>query len=153
MAKYVIDLPLGTYHTTSNFTVANAAWQGMSAEERAGFARAANKASALFTQNWGYDRPENVRKKAVEAGLEIIPATQEMIDATNAFREADIEAAVKVATEQLGVTDAKAKIERFRELVAKWTAIVGETGGDVGKITARVQEEIWDKVDYATYGL
>ena len=153
VAKYVIDLPLGTYHTTSNFTVGTAAWQGLTPDERAGFARAANKASALFTQNWGYDRPENVRKKAVEAGLEIIPATQEMIDATNAFREADIDAAVKVATEQLGVTDAKAKIERFRGLVAKWTAIVGEAGGDVEKITARVQEEIWNKVDYSTYGL
>ena len=153
VAKYVIDLPLGTYHTTSNFTVASGAWAEMTPDVRAGLARAANRASALFTENWGYERPENVRKQAVEAGLEIIPATQEMIDATNEFRKNDINAAIEVATSQLGVTDAEAKIARFRELVDKWTAIVAELDGDVAKITAKVQEEVWDKVDYSTYGL
>ncbi|MBO6718536.1 MAG: C4-dicarboxylate TRAP transporter substrate-binding protein [Rhizobiaceae bacterium] len=153
VAKYIIDLPLGTYHTTSNFTVTNAAWADMSPEERAGLARAANRASALFTENWGYERPENVRKQAIEAGLEIIPATQEMIDATNEFRKTDIDTAVEVATSQLGVKDAAAKIARFQELVAKWTAIVEAADGDVAAITAKVQEEVWDKVDYSTYGL
>lgn len=153
VAKYIIDLPLGTYHTTSNFTVTNATWASLSVDERKGFARAANKASALFTQNWGYDRPENVRKQAQEKGIEIIPATQEMIDATNAFRQSDLETAVKVAESQLGVKDAAAKIARFRELVAKWTKLVDEANGDVAAITAKVQAEIWDKVDYSTYGL
>jgi TRAP-type C4-dicarboxylate transport system substrate-binding protein len=153
VAKYIIDLPLGTYHTTSNFTVTTGAWSDMSPEERAGLARAANKASALFTENWGYERPEKARQAALDAGLEIIPATQEMIDATNAFRETDVDTAVEVATSQLGVEDAEAKIARFQELVDKWTAIVEELDGDVEKITARVQEEVWDKVDYSTYGL
>ncbi len=153
VAKYVIDVPLGTYHTTSNFTVAMPAWQAMTPEERAGFARAANKSSALFTQNWGYERPDKARKAALDAGLEIIPASQDILDQTDAFRQSDLATAITVATEQLKVKDAEAKIARFRALVEKWTAIVEETGGDVGKITARVQEEVWDKVDYATYGL
>jgi TRAP-type C4-dicarboxylate transport system substrate-binding protein len=153
VAKYIIDLPLGTYHTTSNFTVTNAAWAEMSVDERKGFARAANKASALFTNNWGYERPENVRKQAGEKGIEIIPASQDMIDATNAFRKNDLETAVKVAEGQLGVKDAAAKIARFRELVDKWTKIVDEAKGDVAMITAKVQEEVWDKVDYSAYGL
>jgi TRAP-type C4-dicarboxylate transport system substrate-binding protein len=153
VAKYVIELPLGTYHTTSNFTVANAAWSSMSVDERKGFARAANKSSALFTNNWGYERPENVRKQAAEKGLEFIQASQDMLDATNAFRQSDLETAVKVAEGSLGVKDAAAKIARFRELVAKWTKLVEEANGDVAAITAKVQAEVWDKVDYATYGL
>lgn len=153
VAKYIIDLPLGTYHTTSNFTVASSTWESLTPEERAGLARAANKASALFTENWGYERPEKVRQQAIEAGLEVIPATQEMIDATDAFRESDLETAVKVGEEQLGVKDAAAKIERFQELVTKWTKLVEEANGDVDAIAAKVQEEVWDKVDYTTYGL
>lgn len=153
VAKYIVDLPLGTYHTTSNFTVANAAWAQMTPDERRGFARAANKASALFTQNWGYDRPDKVRKQAMEKGIEIIPASQDLIDATNQFRKTDLETAVKVAESQLGVKDAAAKIARFQELVAKWTKIVDDAKGDVAAITAKVQEEVWDKVDYTTYGL
>lgn len=153
VAKYVIELPLGTYHTTSNFTVASAAWSSLTPDERKGFARAANKSSALFTQNWGYDRPDNVRKMAKDKGLELIPASQDVLDATDAFRKSDPETAVKIAESQLGVKDAAAKIAHFRELVDKWTKIVDEAGGDVGKITAKVQEEVWDKVDYSTYGL
>lgn len=153
VVKYIVDLPLGTYHTTSNFTVANGTWSALSEEERKGFVRAANRASALFTENWGYERPDDVRAQAAEKGIEIIPASQDMIDATDAFRQSDLDTAVKVATEQLGVTDAAAKIARFRELVDKWTAIVDETGGDTDAIAAKVQEEVWDKVDYSTYGL
>jgi len=153
VAKYIVEVPLGTYHTTSNFTVALPAWQALTPEERAGFARAANKSSALFTQNWGYDRPDNARQTARDAGIEIIPASQDLIDATDAFRQNDLKAAVEVATTQLGVQDADAKIARFKDLVDKWTAIVAETGDDVTAIAARVQEEVWDKVDYATYGL
>lgn len=153
VVKYIIDLPLGTYHTTSNFTVATSVWSELSAEERAGFVRAANRASADFTQSWGYDRAANARQTAIDAGVEVIPATQELLDATNEFRATDTDAAIEVATSQLGVNDAAGKIARFQELVDKWTAIVDELGGDKDAIAARVQEEVWDKVDYSTYGL
>ncbi|WP_196259779.1 C4-dicarboxylate TRAP transporter substrate-binding protein [Pelagibacterium limicola] len=153
VAKYVIDVPLGTYHTTSNFTVASNVWAELTPDQRAGFARAANRASALFTENWGYERPGQARQVALDNGLEIIPGPQDIIDATEAFRADDIASAVQVAETQLGVSDAAAKIARFQELVDKWTTIVDELDGDVEAITARVQEEIWDKVDWNTYGL
>lgn len=153
VAKYVVELPLGTYHTTSNFTVANSAWSELTPEERAGFARAANRSSALFTESWGYTRPENVRKQAAEAGLEFITASQDMLDATNEFRFSDVATAVTVAEGQLGVTGAADKIARFQALVEKWTAITDAANGDVDAIAAAVQTEVWDKVDYTTYGL
>ncbi|PCJ83439.1 MAG: C4-dicarboxylate ABC transporter substrate-binding protein [Hyphomicrobiales bacterium] len=153
VAKYIIDLPLGTYHTTSNFTVANGVWAELSVDERAGFVRAATKSGTLFTQNWGYERPGEARKTATDAGLEIIPASQDMLDATNAFRGTDVDAAIAVAVEQLGVADAAEKIARFQALVDKWTSIVASVDGDVDAIVAKVQSEVWDKVDFSTYGL
>lgn len=149
--KYIIDLPLGTYHTTSNFTVASGVWAELTPEERAGFVRAATTAGTAFTQNWGYERAEGARQAAIDAGLEIIPASQDMIDATNAFRKTDLATAIEIATNQLGVKDAAGKIGHFQELVTKWTAIVDGLDADV--IAAKVQEEVWDKVDYTTYGL
>ena len=151
--KYIIDLPLGTYHTTSNFTVASSVWADLTPEERAGFVRAANKASTAFTQAWGYERAAAARKAAADAGIEVIPASQDMIDATNAFRKTDLDSAVEIATNNLKVKDAAAKIARFQELVAKWTTIVEGANGDAEAIAAKVQEEVWDKVDYAAYGL
>jgi len=153
VAKYIIDVPLGTYHTTSNFTVASSVWAELTPELRAGFARAANRSSTLFTQSWGYDRAANARQTAIDAGIEIIPASQDLLDATNEFRFTDIDNAVAVAESQLGVTNAAEKIARFQELVEKWTAITNAANGDVDAIAAAVQEEVWDKVDWATYGL
>jgi TRAP-type transport system periplasmic protein len=45
--------------------------------------RAANRASAAFTQNWGYDRAEQAREAAREAGLEVLEVDQELLDATD----------------------------------------------------------------------
>lgn len=153
VAKYIIDLPLGTYHTTSNFTVASGTWADLSVEERAALARAANTASTAFTQSWGYERAAGARKAATDAGIEIVPASQDMIDATNAFRESDLAEAIKLAEEQMGVKNAGDKIAAFQALVEKWTKIVDDLGGDEAAIAAKVQEEVWDKVDYGTYGL
>lgn len=153
VVKYIVDLPLGTYHTTSNFTVANGVWASLTPEQRAGFVRAANKASAAFTQNWGYERAGAARKAAADKGIQTIPASQDMIDATNAFRKADLATAIDVATTQLKVKDAAGKSARFQELVAKWTKIVDELKGDPAKIADRVQKDVWDKVDYTKYGL
>jgi TRAP-type C4-dicarboxylate transport system substrate-binding protein len=153
VVKYIIDLPLGTYHTTSNFTVSNSVWASLTPDLRKGFVRAANKASAAFTQNWGYERAGQARKAATDKGIQIIPASQDMIDATNAFRKADLATAIQMATTQLKVKDAEAKIARFQGLVDKWTKIVAELNGDTDKIAARVQAEVWDKVDYTKYGL
>lgn len=153
VAKYIIDVPLGTYHTTSNFTVATTAWSELTPEQREGFARAANKSSALFTQSWGYDRAASARQAAVDAGIQVIPASQDLLDATNEFRFSDIPDAVALAESQLGVTDAADKIARFQALVDKWTAITAATEGDVDAIAAAVQTEVWDKVDWSTYGL
>lgn len=153
VAKYIIDVPLGTYHTTSNFTVATTAWSELTPEQREGFARAANKSSALFTQSWGYDRAASARQAAVDAGIQVIPASQDLLDATNEFRFSDIPNAVALAESQLGVTDAADKIARFQALVDKWTAITAATEGDVDAIAAAVQTEVWDKVDWSTYGL
>lgn len=153
VVKYIIDLPLGTYHTTSNFTVASSVWSDLTVEERAGFVRAANTAGVAFTQNWGYERAEGARQAAVDAGIEIIPASQDLLDATNEFRANDLETAVDIATNNLGVENAAEKIAHFQDLVSKWEAIVDELGGDEDAIAARLQEEVWDKVDYSTYGL
>ncbi|RVV98121.1 C4-dicarboxylate ABC transporter substrate-binding protein [Mesobaculum littorinae] len=153
LVKYVTEIPLGTYHATSNFTVALPTWQSLSAEERAGFMRAANKGNVAFTQDWGYDRPERARQEARDAGIEFIEPSQELIDATEKFTTEDLATVESMAADTYGIEGAGDKIARFQELVEKWTAIVDETGGDLDALAQRQQEEIWDKVDPEAYGL
>lgn len=153
LAKFVIDLPLGTYHATVDFAVNGDAWRAMTPQERRGFMRAANKANVAFTQDWGYERSQVARQEARKAGLTFIEPDQSLFEATQAFLEEDLKAVVGIAENQYAITDAQAKIERFRALVDKWTGIVEEAGHDPATIAEAIQREIWDKVDYDSYGL
>ena len=91
--------------------------------------------------------------EALDAGIEIIPASQDLLDATNEFRFSDIPNAIAIAESQAGITGAADKIARFQALVEKWTALTDAANGDVDAIAAAVQTEVWDKVDWSTYGL
>lgn len=153
LVKYATELTLGTYHATSNFSISNDSWADMSVEERAGVIRAANRANPTFTQNWAYERPEVAHQAGVDAGIEFITPDQDLIDLTAKFVEDDIKALGSLADSQYGIKDGDAKIAVFVALVDKWTAIVAKTGNDPVAIASAMQEEIWDKVDYATYGM
>ena len=152
VAKHVTVLPIGTYHATSNFTVAKPTWGGLSPEQRATLVAAANRANPDLTQRWAYEMPDAAMAAAEEAGIEIIEPDQALLDAAQTFADGDQEAAAAIAQERFGFDDADAEMDRFRALVEKWTAIVEETGPDPVAIAERTKSEIWDKVDLSTYG-
>lgn len=152
VAKYVTHVPIGMYISTSNFTVSNVAWNSLSEDDRVAMTRAANRANADFTHRWGAEIPAIAEGAAKEAGLEFIEADPSLISAIEAFIQDDINTAGTFSQEQFGITDAPEQIAAFLELVAKWEAIAEEEGSDPVRMAVRVQEEVWSKVDYATYG-
>jgi TRAP-type transport system periplasmic protein len=152
LVKYVTEIPLGTYHCTSNFTVSAATWGELSVDERKALVVSATKAGALFTQSWGFERPGSARKAAEDAGIEFVKPADDFVAARNDFAANDPANVAKAATDS-GITDADAKIARFVELVAKWDAIAEAAGSDPMAIAAKMQAEIWDQVDYSSYGL
>jgi TRAP-type C4-dicarboxylate transport system, periplasmic component len=152
LVEGVTAVPLGTYFSTSNFATANATWADMSVEEREALARAANRANFTFTERWGYDFAGIARQAAEEAGIAFVEADPALVEAAAAFNAADRETAAQVAEERFGMTDAADRVAEFMELVAKWEAISDETGQDREAMAQRVWDEVWSKVDFATYG-
>ena len=53
---------------------------------------------------------------------------------------------------QFGIADAPDQIAEFLGLVAKWEAIAAAVNDDPQAMAARVYDEVWSKVDTATYG-
>lgn len=151
LVKYVTELPLGTYHATSNFTIGAKLWDGMSVEERKGVMRAANLGNPVMTEVWGVESPAKARAAGKEAGIEFIEADQSLLDVRAAFIEQDLESLSALAKKQYGIDDAAEKIARFKELVTKWEGLLEGKSG-VAEVAAVVQAEVWDKVDYETYG-
>ncbi|MBB6181531.1 C4-dicarboxylate TRAP transporter substrate-binding protein [Pseudorhizobium flavum] len=153
LVKNITFVPLGTYHATSDFTVANTTWESLSAEERKQLATAANEANVIFTQRWGYEMAAEAKATAEKAGIEFVEADPAFVEAVEAFAEADKETAAKVSQERFGFADAAERVARFSDLVEKWTGIVKEANGDPQEIAKRLDEEVWSKVDFETYGM
>lgn len=153
LTEQVTAVPLGTYFSTSNFTTAASTWADMSAEERAALARAANRANANFTQQWGYDFPSAAENAATEAGITLAEAPEDFATASAEFAVADRETAAEISRERFGMEDADARVEEFIGLVEKWTAISEELDHDEAAIAERVWDEVWADVDWSTYGL
>lgn len=152
VAKYITKVPIGGYISTSDFTVAKPAWDSLSVDERAAMTRAANRANVDFTDAWGYKIPDVAEKAANDAKIEFIEADPALVTAIQDFVQADITTAGTYSQEQFGIADAPDQIQAFLALVAKWEAIAAELNSDPAAMAARINEEVWSKVDYATYG-
>jgi TRAP-type transport system periplasmic protein len=152
VATHINTMEMGTYHATSNFTVTQNTWDGLSGDERAAFARAANRANADMTQRWAHEMTDLAVAAAEEAGITFTDPAPDLAEAFAEFAAADTETVASLSRERFGLDDAQEQVDRFLELVEKWEAIVEEIGPDAPAIAARVQEEVWDQVDFATYG-
>ncbi|WP_193178731.1 C4-dicarboxylate TRAP transporter substrate-binding protein [Oricola nitratireducens] len=143
VAKYVTMVPLGTYHVTSNFTVATSTWAKFDMDQRKAVVAAANRADPQMTSRWGFQLPADAMA-AVKANdsIEIIEPDAAFLKTSNDFSMSDV--AERSASSELSA--------QFAELVKKWTAIVDEVGEDPDALAARAQDEIWSKVDLSTYG-
>ncbi|WP_416139334.1 C4-dicarboxylate TRAP transporter substrate-binding protein [Halomonas sp. HK25] len=149
---YLTYIGLGTFHSTTSHAVGQAVWNSLSAEDREAVARASTRASALATQRWAYEMPAEADQVARNSGIEILEADESLHEATRRFAEEDLIYAAEQAESRYGVSDAAAKLERFQELVEKWNGIVEEVGEDPEAIAEAINREVWDQVDFSSYG-
>ncbi|MDI5983889.1 C4-dicarboxylate TRAP transporter substrate-binding protein [Halomonas sp. M4R5S39] len=149
---HVTMLDLGTFHSTISHAVGQPVWQSLSPEDREAVVRASTRASARAIQRWGYEMTDEAYELAGEHGIEILEPSDDLIEASRAFGEQDLAYAAEQAEERYGVSDARAKLDRFVALVDKWNAIVEEAGEDPERVADAVNREVWDGVDFSTYG-
>lgn len=149
---YLTYIGLGTFHSTISHATNQQVWSSLSAEDREAIARASTRASALATQRWAYEMPAEADQVARDNGIEILEADESLHEATARFAEEDLVYAAEQAESRYGVSDAVAKLERFQELVEKWNGIVEEVGEDPEAIADAINSEVWDQVDFTSYG-
>ena len=152
LVSHVTDVSLGTFHAVLTFSVGSAAWAGLGAEDRAAVARAANRSNFEMTERWANELTSLARAAASKAGIESIKPPADLVAASNAFAAADAKTAGELSAERFGLSETQAKVNRVLALIEKWNAIVREVDGDPQSVAARVQKEVWSKVDYEVYG-
>ncbi|MDY0206581.1 MAG: C4-dicarboxylate TRAP transporter substrate-binding protein [Pseudomonas sp.] len=150
--KYISPVGLGTYHSPISHAVDLKIWQSLSPEDRKAIAIMSTIASFKTMDSW-MEMSAKAASIAEKKGIETIEPNQEFLDSVTSFIEKDLVFSAEQAGERYKIKDASAKLERFRQLVDKWSTIVEEADNDSTKIAEALQREVWDKVDFNTYGI
>jgi endo-alpha-1,4-polygalactosaminidase (GH114 family) len=104
---------------------------------------AAARANFDLTDRWAYQLPAAAMDAIKKTSIEVIEPDPAFLEASNTFIAED---------EAKRVAEGGAMAQHFVDLVDKWTAIVNEVGEDPDKLAERAKTEIWNKVDWSTYG-
>ncbi|MEC9434573.1 MAG: TRAP transporter substrate-binding protein DctP [Pseudomonadota bacterium] len=142
--KYVLDLPLGTYHGVLNL-MSKPKFDSLpeSAREAILGLQARMTADTAFAY---YTETKSVRGKAeTDHGVTYVPAGDDFVEAKAAFARDEVPEAVANGTKR-GAKDAEGKAARLAELTEKWTAIVAETGEDKAAFEAALDREVYSKL-------
>lgn len=150
---YVTTLKMGTYHNSISHAVRQQTWGKLSLEERKALMQASVYASAQATQRWAREMPAEAEAAAKAKGIEFIEPSDELIQATRDFAEADLQIVIRNNEERFGISKVADKIERFQQLVDKWNAYAESVDNDPALMAEEINRQVWSQVDLNTYGL
>ena len=117
VASHFNTVPIGTYHATSNFTVAVPTWNAFSVEQSIMLTKAANRANFDLTDRWGFQLPGVAYDAVRKTDIVIVEASDDMRAASETFAQADREA--QIAEQGKIVSD-------FAALVDDWSAAIAD---------------------------
>ena len=153
VTKTVIrNIPGGVFAGIATNNVNQDYWRQLSNEQRATLINgsAGLVADVAMFQDTGVKESEEA---AVKAGVTINEPIQELVDATNAFVEGDLNVISEQFAKQYGVENTDEKVAKVKELISKWKKLTDGHGSDYEALRAIYQKEIFDKLDPATYGM
>ncbi|AJE49171.1 C4-dicarboxylate TRAP transporter substrate-binding protein [Celeribacter indicus] len=152
VTKYItLGVPGGLFAGVGAANINIDTWRGLSAEARAALLKAAAYNSADLSNNY-YLRPMEALEQARANGIEIIEAGPELTEATEAFVAEDTAVIAELFTDNYGVENAGEKVATIRALVEKWKGLTRDVR-DVETLAQIYEEEIFSKIDPATYGM
>lgn len=149
VVKTVTLIDQGVFNAAAMTNASQMLWGRMSVEDRQALAHASQYAQTIGVQSW-ITKSESAIETGKAQGIEFIIPDQALVDKAAEFRAMHLAGVAGTLTER-GVTDAEAKIARYRELLTKWEGLVADVNTPEELAELRYQE-IWSKVDYATYG-
>jgi TRAP-type transport system periplasmic protein len=156
VAKFIPNIPLGSYYSGPMWAYNKDFWQSRTDEQReilleeagAAFIRSA----ILYLENTEAASEQGV----AEHGVEFLEPNEELRQAHERFIEEDAAALVQNAQDAYGVTEEQAVelIGTFTRLVHEWEErLEGIDWKDKEKLTEIFVEEIYKKVDVTAHGM
>jgi TRAP-type C4-dicarboxylate transport system substrate-binding protein len=152
VADYNILTKLGTYNIAATFMFSREFWSGLDEDQRATVLDGAAMGSLGTTLDY-MALDEAALAEAEEQGVTVLEPSEALSQQIAGFVKSDLETVAEAARSQHGVEDPEKWIAAYRELLDKWDGLMAEAGGDREKMLQALRDEIFSKVDVASYGL
>lgn len=145
------DIPGGLYAGASTASTNQDVWQSLTPDQR----RALIKAGAYYAAALPYEtviREGEVLDRARDAGIRIHKASTEVLQATRAFVEKDLQQNIEYYATRHDVTRGDEMLAQFRELLEKWIHLVQdvESSEELGDL---YWDEVYSKVNVLEHGM
>lgn len=154
VAKNVTEVSLGSFRSWGVLTVGVPHWDSLSLEDRKIYLASAARGVLEATAN--YVRQDNAAiEEGAANGLTVHQPSPGLIEATDKFIATDRATIVEDAKDKMGIADPEPIIDAYAALIAKWEErFKGLTiENDMDKMVQMLDEEVFAKVDPATYGM
>ncbi len=151
VTKYITTgVPGGSFAGVGALNVNLDTWRDLSAENRARLIAMASYNSSYVTVNYS-DNATTDLAKAKEAGIEIIPAPQDLRDATEAFVLQDVELIKTNFANDYGLKNVDEKVETIKGLIEKWKGLTKGIHSDKDALAKVYHDEVFSKVPADSY--
>lgn len=145
VAKYVIDVPIGTFHGAHVYNASTTVWEGLTDEEKKAFVDNIPQAIANLTEG-AIAEEAHARKVATEAGVVFAEPDPALVEAIEKFKKTELERVAELARSR-GLENPEPMFDRFQEVIAKWNDLAGTIGDDWDAYANALKTEIYDKID------
>jgi len=152
VAKDITLLRLGTFPVGVLMGFNPQFWNSLSKEHRKLILDEMPRAMVEATM--GYESVDaNAIEIAASKGVNMHEPSAELTTQLKAFLRGDMATAAAEVEKKGKVKDALPKMEKFAELMDKWTKLMTPHLNDADKLTELVKTEIYDKVDPKMFGI
>jgi TRAP-type C4-dicarboxylate transport system substrate-binding protein len=143
----------GTYHGIDINNFNRNTWRSLTDSQRRAILDSAATSVAAVTWKYAIDSSRNLIE-AQKKGIQFHQASPDLIARSKAFIESDLANVAQASEKKFGTKNTTQKIERFRQLIAKWEKLT-PTGSnmDISALAEIYNREIFSKIDAKTYGL
>lgn len=150
VVTYVTQIHQGVFNAAATTNVSKSLWARMSVDDRKALASAAQYAQATGVYGWRETEKEAMAE-GKKKGIEFITPGADLTAAATAFTAEHLKGVV-AKLEGKGVKNAAEKVEVYKALIAKWHKLVAGIDDTPEALAELRISEIWDKVDYSTFG-
>jgi TRAP-type C4-dicarboxylate transport system substrate-binding protein len=147
-----LGVPGGVFSGAEPLNISREVWQDLTDDQRRVLLEGAVRAMAEATARL-YNDAKNTATQAPSLGVTVNEPSPELVAASEEFIKGDLAVLKEQFSSQFGVQNIDEKIAEITRLIDRWKGLLADWDGTTESLTKVYQDEIYARLDPATYGM